>query len=185
MPPIGKLLPLLLVFLAFGCSSQLATMKRQLLYDYSEQLYVDAPRGFAIKHPLAWQREEAAAGMDNGPNQGVRWQIRPVAGEQQIGEMRIISLAGEFQTGAQAVLETFRAPPYPSSPQAYRHPAGEALRLVEIDLKTRRNTIALEGRQRDFVISFTYPQEQHETLQPIVHDVLSSFTEIDADPKGR
>ncbi len=174
---------MLLLLLVPLAACNMATMAKQLTNEYNEQLYVDARLGFAIKHPLDWQRQQVPVSEPNYRADTVLWQIKEL--EQQTsgsGAMLIRSQPSAQQNQPADLLTDFLSDqPELKSGQAepFTHPAGEGLRLLGNDDQRGRLTIAIKGSWRDFIISLDYPVNRFDELLYIFEDIVASFVEID------
>lgn len=175
----NTLLVLLLLVLS-ACS--IAEMKAKLTDNYNEQLYVDAQLGFAIKHPLDWQREQIPASSPEYRVDVIRWQVKDLKQQNRsTGAMLIRSHPGDPETVPADLLTSYLAglPTLKlSTVEKFAHPAGKALKLVGYDDQLGRLTVALKGDRRDFIISLDYPSSRFDELLPMFQDIVDSFVEI-------
>ncbi len=174
----GVLILLLLVLLS-GCSN-LTTMKKQLLNDYNEQLYIDAQLGFSVKHPLEWQREPLAETAPGDHADSVRWLIGASAElSQKSSEMLIRSFPGGWHASPGELLRKWLSAEEAIQGVALSHSVGPALQLLNKGPKTSRAIIAIEGEQRDFIIALTCPSSRLDDLLPVFNDTVKSFVEVE------
>lgn len=173
----GLLIPLLLS----GCLP--ASLQKQLSgNDYNEQLYVNAALGFSVLHPLAWQRLELPVSSPQYRADSIRWQVLDPEHKSNVtGEMLIRSLAPDVDRSLLKLLDDFlQQQPALNSREIenFRHPSGEALRLVGHDDRRGHLIIALKGAQHDFIIAIDFPSRRFAELLPFFENVVTSFSEI-------
>ena len=168
------------VLLSSGCDSHFVNKMR--FNEFSEELYIDAKLDFAIKHPSNWKRIKRPVSSPSYRSDTVIWQVEnPVKPSDICGRMQIQSLIHSDKTDLPDLLSRFLTDkPELTSGQAgrFEHPAGPALRLLGHDVDHGRLTIALQGQQRDFIISLDYPNSRFDELLPVFQDIVASFTEI-------
>ena len=169
---------LLLFFLA-GCQSSL--MKNLPTYETEEQLYINAELNFSIQHPLDWNRKTIPVSSPLFVANTVYWKIGDLPEKDRvIGRMLIRSLPSGNESLPDRLSHFLSEKPELYSGQAtpFKHPAGEALKLLGQDAKNCHLTLVIQGQQQDFIISLSYPKESFDELLPIFQQVVDSFSEI-------
>ncbi len=173
-------LNLLLVIMVAGCQSTL--LQKFKPNEFNEQFYIDAKLNFAIKHPLEWKRVIIAVSAPEYLDNTVLWKVEnPLNKSSVVGTMLIQSSVGNSNIDLPDILSSFLAEqPELTAGQAtqLQHPAGAALKLLGRDIDRGRLTIALQGKQHNFIISLDYPNDQFDKLLPVFQDIVASFTEI-------
>ncbi len=169
-----------LIATLFGCQSTLLNKIKP--NEFSEQLYVDAKLNFAIKHPLNWKRTIIPVSSPKYQPTIVSWIVEnPRIETDNAGRMLIQSIRQDDKASLPDLLSNFLAEtPELKSGQAeqFEHPAGPALKFLGHDIDRGLLTIALLGKQRNFIISLDYPSSRFEELLPIFQDIVNSFSEI-------
>lgn len=166
-------------FLLSGCVSSM--MDKLPGQQINEQLYIDARLGFAIKHPLDWQRLQTPVSSPKYRADTVRWLVKDLQQGRGSGEMLIRSHAANPELTLPDLLSCYLTEePELSSGQVEELtlPSGPALKLLGHDDKQGRLTVAMKGKSRDFIISLDYPSSRFDELLPIFLDVVNSFTEV-------
>lgn len=169
-----------LILTLFGCQSALLNKIKPT--EFSEQLYVDAKLNFAIKHPLNWKRTIIPVSSPKYQANTVSWIVEnPRIETDNDGRMLIQNISKNDKASLPDLLSNFLAEtPELKSGQAeqFEHPAGPALKLLGHDVDRGLLTIALQGKQHNFIISLDYPSSRFEELLPIFQDIVNSFSEI-------
>ena len=169
-----------LILTLFGCQS--ALLSKIQPNEFSEQLYVDAKLNFAIKHPLNWKRTIIPVSSPKYQADTVIWVVEnPHKETENVGKMLIQSLSSNKIKNLPDLLSDFLADkPELKSGQAeqFEHPAGSALKFLGHDVNRGLLTIALQGKQHNFIISLDYPSNRFEELLPVFQDIIDSFSEI-------
>jgi len=163
-----------------GCfSSMLGKMPGQQI---NEQLYVDARLGFAIKHPLDWQRLQIPVSSPEYRADTVSWQVNDLQTQNRgSGTMLIRSCPANPKAQLPDLLSSYLADQpelRAGKVEELALPSGPALKLLGHDKKQGRLTIALKGKNRDFIISLNYPSSRFDELLPVFQDIVNSFAEV-------
>ncbi|MDX2481563.1 MAG: hypothetical protein QNK24_14660 [Desulfuromusa sp.] len=149
---------------------------------FNEQLYVDAKLNFTIQHPLNWKLIKTPVSSPQYRADTVNWKIEnPLKETDSVGNMLIQSLSSNDNTDLSDLLSNFLAEkPELTSSQAERfeHPAGSALKFLGHDADRGQLTIALIGKQHNFIISLDYPSSRFDELLPVFQNIVDSFSEI-------
>lgn len=176
-----------LLILLLGCSLLLSgclssLLSKQSPQNFNEQLYIDARLGFAVKHPLDWQRLQIPVSSPQYRADTVRWRIKdPEQKNHDAGEMLIRSRPADPRVSLPDLLSSYLSskPELKTSQvESFNHPSGPALKLLGHDDKLGRLAIALKGQKRDFIISLEFPSDHFEELLPIFQDIINTFVEV-------
>jgi hypothetical protein len=171
----------LLATLALSACSP-SMLSKQNSSNFKEQLYIDARLNFAIKHPLDWQLQAIPVSSPEYRTDTVAWAVKDLMHENSsVGTFLIRSTEADGQKTLPDLLSGFLAtrPELKSSQiENVEYPAGKALKLLGHDTDSGRLTIALKGRQRDFIISLDFPTDRFDELLPIFEEMVASFVEI-------
>jgi hypothetical protein len=171
---------ILTFFVLSGCQS--ALLKNVQTNGFNEQLYIDAKLNFAIKHPLNWKLIQTPVSSPQYRADTVSWKIEnPRKETDRVGNMLIKVLASTDKTDLPDLLSNFLADkPELTSGQSesFAHPAGSALKFLGHDVDRGQLTIAILGKQHNFIISLDYPSRQFDELLPVFQDIVDSFSEI-------
>jgi len=163
-----------------GCSSSM--LGKTPLRNISEQLYIDARRDFSINHPLAWQRLQIPVSSPEFREDTARWEIKDEAPEDRgTAEMLIRSQTANPQLQPADLLSNFlSSDPGLLTGQAeeIELSAGPALSYQITDNERGRQTIALKGQTRDFIIALDSPAERFAELRPTFMKIVKSFIEV-------
>lgn len=169
----------LTVALLTACSSSM--FSKQVLSNRNEQFYIDARLNFAIKHPLDWELQQIPTSSPEYRADTVHWSITLPQPDPGAAEMLILAHQGQESGELSALLDTFLAelPTLDSQPvEAFKHSAGSAIKLIGQNNNLTWLIVAVDGRQRDFIISFTCPVDNYQKLKPLFEDIVDSFVEI-------
>lgn len=169
----------IIFLLLAGCQSVL--MNNLSTTKIDEQLYINAELNFAIKHPLNWKHVKIPVSSPAYRADTILWQAGDPLEESSLsGQMVIRRLPPEDCTLEDRLSTFLSDQPELTSGRVenFDHPVGPALKLLGQDAQTGRLTIALRGRQQDFLISLVYPEQKFAELLPIFEDIVKSFTEI-------
>ncbi len=174
-----------LVLLLSGCGTGFISKIR--FNEFDEQLYVDAKLNFTIKHPQNWKRIVLPVSSPEYRSDTVIWQIEnPRKKSQLIGSMVIQSHTTNSEDSLPDLLSDFltdRTELKSSNTEQFEHPVGPALKLLGHDVDRGRLTIAIKGKQNDFIISLSYPNTHFDELLPIFNEIIDSFSEIVHSPQ--
>ena len=176
------ILLLLLTLLTLSACSLVPN--KQSFRSYKEQFYVNARLNFAIKHPLDWQQQVIPVASPEYRADTVAWVIKDLPDKTTgVGRFLVISTAAAAEKKLPELLDDFLATlPELNSKlvENIDYPAGAALKLLGHDDDRGHLTIALKGRQRDFIISLDFPSNRFDELLPIFEETVESFVEIDS-----
>lgn len=159
-------------------------LSKQSFRSYKEQFYVSARLNFAIKHPLDWQQQLIPVASPDYRADTVVWVIKDLPQKTTgLGRFLVTSTAADAEKNLPDLLNDFLStlPELKSKlVETIDYPAGAALKLLGHDEDRGHLTIALKGRQRDFIISLDFPSNRFDELLPIFEETVDSFVEIDS-----
>jgi hypothetical protein len=162
---------------------------KQSSSSFKEQYYVDARLNFAIKHPLDWQQQVIPVSSPEYRTDTVIWAIKDLQQKSTgIGRFLIRSAPNDEQKSLPDLLSDFLStmPELKSKlVEKIEYPAGTALKMLGHDEDRGRLTIALKGRQHDFIISLNFPSNRFDDLLPIFEEIIASFVELDSPNSGK
>jgi len=157
-------------------------LKKQLGKNVNEQLYIDARLNFAIKHPLDWKRLQIPVSSPQYRDDTIRWQIAaPQSQNHDPGELLIRSTAADPDMKSTDLLNNYaptQAELTTGPVEALVLPAGPATKLLGQEDEHSRLTVAIKGKDRDFIISLDFPSNRLEELLPTFQDLIKSLTEV-------
>jgi len=169
-----------LLFLGLaGCQSSI--LKKLPTSNIEEQLYVDAELSFTIKHPLTWKRQSISVSSPQYRADTVHWRISDLNTEGSSAGTMVIQSTPSETTDLHDLLNNFltEQPEFQKKQEAeFPHTSGPALRLLGQNKNYEHLTIAIQGRQHNFIISLKAPKEHWNELLPIFDEIVNSFSEI-------